>query len=126
VPERSSDTVRRAIEHLSSSGQASFLAVLKRFGPADPGPLSFPMAGWTLALDLPVGPPSLPALLDELDEMVLSGGGRVYLAKDARLSPETMRAMYPALDDFLKLKDRIDPEHRMTSDLARRLDLVGG
>jgi decaprenylphospho-beta-D-ribofuranose 2-oxidase len=126
VPEESSDTVRRAIEHLSSSGLASFLAVLKRFGPGDPGPLSFPMSGWTLALDLPVGPPSLPALLDELDEMVATAGGRVYLAKDARLSPETMRAMYPALDDFLRVKDRVDPEHRMTSDLARRLELVGG
>jgi decaprenylphospho-beta-D-ribofuranose 2-oxidase len=125
VPESSSETVRLAIEHLASSGLASFLAVLKRFGPSSPGPLSFPIPGWTLALDLPVGPGSLPHVLDGLDEMVLSGGGRVYLAKDARLSPEKIRAMYLELDDFRKVKNRVDPEHKLTSDLARRLDLVG-
>jgi decaprenylphospho-beta-D-ribofuranose 2-oxidase len=125
VPERSSETVRRVIEHLSSSRVASFLAVLKRFGMSSPGPLSFPMPGWTLALDMPIGPASLPRLLDDLDEMVLSSGGRIYLAKDSRMSPDTMRAMYPRLDTFLDVKNRVDPEHVLTSDLARRLDLVG-
>lgn len=124
VPESSSEFVRRAIEHLASSGLASFLAVLKRFGPSSPGPLSFPMPGWTLALDLPVGPGSLPHVLDSLDEMVLSAGGRIYLAKDARLSPEKIRAMYPELDAFREVKNRVDPDHKLTSDLARRLNLL--
>ena len=125
VPEGSSDTVRRVIEHLSSSRVASFLAVMKRFGPSSPGPLSFPMPGWTLALDMPIGTSSLPRLLDDLDELVLSSGGRIYLAKDSRVSPDKMKAMYPQLDVFLDVKNRVDPEHVLTSDLSRRLDLVG-
>jgi decaprenylphospho-beta-D-ribofuranose 2-oxidase len=125
VPDESVETVRRVIERLSSSRVTSFLAVLKRFGPASLGPLSFPMPGWTLALDMPIANTSLPRLLDDLDEMVLSSGGRIYLAKDSRVGPDTMRAMYPRLDMFLDVKNRVDPEHILTSDLARRLDLVG-
>jgi decaprenylphospho-beta-D-ribofuranose 2-oxidase len=125
VPERSSETVVAAVDLLSSSKVASFLAVLKRFGPANPSPLSFPLEGWTLALDLPIGSSKLPDILDQLDNLVLEAGGRVYLAKDARLSPEKFAAMYPRRNEFLALKERFDPEHRMSSDLARRLDLVG-
>jgi decaprenylphospho-beta-D-ribofuranose 2-oxidase len=125
VPDDAHETIVEAITRLSSSGVASFLAVLKRFGPANPGPLSFPMPGWTLALDLPVGPAALPQVLDDLDALVLEANGRVYFAKDARLAPEKVRAMYPRLDEFLEVKNRVDPHHQMTSDLARRLQLVG-
>ncbi len=125
VDDAHANTVVEAITRLSSSGVPSFLAVLKRFGAANPGPLSFPVPGWTLALDLPVGPRALPRVLDDLDEMVLEAGGRIYFAKDARLGPDKVRAMYPRLDEFLAVKHRVDPEDRLTSDLARRLDLVG-
>jgi len=125
VPDDAHETIVAAIARLSSSGVASFLAVLKRFGPANPGPLSFPLPGWTLALDLPVGPHALPGVLDDLDALVLEAKGRVYFAKDSRLAPEKVRAMYPRLGEFLEVKNRVDPHHQMTSDLARRLQLVG-
>ncbi len=125
VPDAAGDAIVAAISRLSSSRVPSFLAVLKRFGAATPGPLSFPMPGWTLALDLPVGPKALPGVLDDLDELVLDAGGRIYFAKDARLDPAKVRAMYPRLGEFLAVKDRVDPEHRMVSDLALRLQLTG-
>jgi len=125
VSDAHSDTVVNVIKRLSESGVASFLAVLKRFGGGNASPLSFPIAGWTLALDLPIGSPRLPKVLDELDDMVLAAGGRLYFAKDSRLSPEKAQLMYPRLDEFRKIKNRIDPEHKLTSDLARRLRLVG-
>ena len=125
VADHRSECVVRAIERLSSSGVPSFLAVLKRFGPANHGMLSFPVEGWTLALDLPVGPSALPGVLDDLDEMVMEAGGRVYLAKDARLTPGAARVMYPRLAEFDRVKSEVDPENVLTSDLARRLHLGG-
>jgi decaprenylphospho-beta-D-ribofuranose 2-oxidase len=123
VPDAGGDTVRRAIELLATSGVPSFLAVLKRFGPADPGILSFPIEGWTLALDMPVGPARLPGVLDRLDELVAASGGRVYLAKDARLDPRHLPAMYPRLPELAALRARLDPQGVLTSDLARRLGM---
>lgn len=115
------DGIKALLQKLSDSRRPSFLAVLKRLGAEGRGLLSFPVAGYTLALDLPIRDEGLFVLLNELDEIVLRYGGRVYLAKDARLSANSFRAMYPRYDEWLKIKNAVDPENKFSSSLSRRL-----
>jgi decaprenylphospho-beta-D-ribofuranose 2-oxidase len=119
------DVVPAALRLLRASRVPTFLGVLKRFGPGNPGPLSFPMEGWTLALDLPMGAADLRGALERLDDLVAEAGGRVYLAKDSRLSPQHFSAMYPRSPEFAAVKDRVDPTGILQSDQSRRLGLTG-
>ncbi|WP_211301309.1 FAD-binding oxidoreductase [Murinocardiopsis flavida] len=123
VPFGEEDALRRIVGRLAAEGAASFLAVLKRFGAATPAPLSFPMPGWTLALDLPAELPGLARLLNALDEQVLGAGGRIYLAKDSRAAADAVHAMYPRLAEWHAVRTRADPAGVLTSDLSRRLML---
>lgn len=118
--------LRLILTRLARAGCGSFLSVLKRLGDAGAGLLSFPMAGYTLALDIPWRGDRTRALLAELDELVIDHGGRVYLAKDACLSPASFRAMYPRFAEWWRIKQRLDPEGRFSSSLSRRLQIEEG
>jgi len=124
VPFGEEVALRSVIERLSGSGVASFLAVLKRFGPGNPAPLSFPAAGWTLALDVPARASGLADLLHELDDLVIDAGGRHYLSKDALLTPEIVRRGYPRLAEWQAVRQSVDPTGVWVSDLSRRLALT--
>ena len=111
------------LERVASSGRGSFLAVLKLFGPAGEGPMSFPMEGYTLALDFPLQG-GTAALLDALDDIAHRHGGRVYLAKDARCAPERLREGYPRLGAFEAVRaEAAGAPPRFASALSRRLAL---
>ncbi len=123
VPFGAEPTLRASLERISHARAPSFVTVLKRFGPGDDGYLSFPMAGWTLALDFPARTPGLARLLNALDDEVLAAGGRVYLAKDSRIAAGTLAGMYPRLPEFRAVRAELDPGGVMASDLSRRLGL---
>lgn len=100
-----------------------FLSVLKRMGESSGGLLSFPMPGYTLAIDFPMRD-GLLEVLEKLDRIVIEAGGRLYLAKDARMSADTFHATYPQLARWQEVKARVDPKGLLQSDLARRLKMM--
>ena len=123
VPDSASGLVRTTLEALRRIGAPSFLTVLKRFGQGNPGPLSFPMPGWTLAADVSAAVPGLFNLLDQLDEQVAEAGGRLYLAKDSRQSAKMLERSYPRLHEWRQQRALLDPRGVFSSDLARRVKL---
>lgn len=124
VPDEAESVLRSIIEQLSAHRLPIFMTVLKRFGPGNPAPLSFPSAGWQLAVDIGVARAGIARLLDRFDDMVLDAGGRHYLAKDAILSPEAFRRGYPELDAWRATRHRVDPTGIWASDQSRRLRLT--
>ena len=110
------------LETIAASGQAAFLAVLKRMGKSDDAPLGFALDGYCLALDLPMTPQTVE-FCQQLDAITVAAGGRVYLAKDATTTPENFRRMYPRLPDFEAAKRHLDPDDRFASSLSRRLKI---
>jgi len=113
------DVLGELLERISTRGNASFLAVLKKLGNGD-GIMSFGLAGYTLALDFPMTA-TIMDFLDELDRLVVAAGGRLYLAKDARQSRATFEAGYPALQRFNEIRRSLDPSGRIQSRLSQRL-----
>lgn len=123
VPDASAaQTIDSVLSRTRKVGVGSFLSVLKRTGPANRNPLSFPLSGYTLALDFKYHPDLLP-LLDMLDDVVSEAGGRVYLAKDARLSQEHFRRMYPHWELFAETRRALGAHQHFNSLQSRRLGL---
>ena len=107
---------------ISDKGLGSFLAVLKVFGKQE-SIISFPREGYTLALDFPVKA-GLLEFLDELDQIVLRYGGRLYMSKDARMKPEILRQGYPGLERFKEIVRRYNPDGKIHSIQSDRLFLT--
>ncbi|MEM9010455.1 MAG: FAD-binding oxidoreductase [Pseudomonadota bacterium] len=123
VPEGDArEVLHTCLTEIAASGLAAPLAVLKRLGEGRGGMLSFPMAGYTLAVDLAARPAAHP-LAARLTARVVEAGGRVYLAKDALTDAASIAAMYPDLDAFRAAAEKLDPEGRFITDMARRLKL---
>jgi len=123
-PETARTGIVEALEALARERLPSFLAVLKSFGAASGGLLSFPRPGFTLAMDLPRVGPALARATARLDEIVLRHGGRVYLAKDATLGAGRVAEMYPDLPRFREVKAKVDPAGRFASSQSRRLGIA--
>lgn len=110
------------LQKISEAGLGSFLAVLKVFGRQD-SIISFPMEGYTLALDFPVRK-GLFTFLDELDKIVLKYGGRLYMSKDARMKPDILEAGYPSLPQFKSIIKKYNPNRKIVSVQSERLHLT--
>lgn len=123
VPRGAEPVIEAVLAALARAEVPCYLAVLKDFGPAGDGLLSFPMQGWTLALDLPRAAPGLLPALTRCDELVAEAGGRVYLSKDARMSAEMTEVMYERLGEWRQVRDRLDPDGLWQSDLGLRTGL---
>ena len=115
--------ITTVLEKISKQGKGSFLTVLKKFGEANENLLSFPRSGYTLTLDFK-NETSLFPLLDELDRIVLDHDGRLYLAKDARMSEAVFKASYPNWEAFMAIKAKVDPHNRFASLQSNRLGLT--
>ena len=121
VPNEAAHLVPRTLEALRKVGAPSFLTVLKRFGPSNPAPLSFPIPGWTLAADVPAAVPGLLEVLDQLDGEVAAAGGRLYLAKDSRQSAKMMENSYIRLPEWKQNLVLMNQTPKFFSDIAERL-----
>ena len=115
--------VSEILKKVSESGKGPPLSVLKKFGEGNENYLSFPLNGYSLAMDFK-NEKSLFPLLSELDEIVLAHGGRLYLAKDARMSEDVFKKSYVNWEKFQAIKSQVDPHNVFASLQSSRLGLT--
>ena len=124
VPEAAKGQIKTMMQEIAGAGLASPLAVLKRMGPGRAGYLSFPMEGYTLAVDFP-NRGRAGGLIGRLIDMTAEAGGRIYFAKDSLARAEQIGAMYPDLGKWQAAVAKADPGGIFETDMTRRLGLRG-
>lgn len=88
LPEETGVTgMEKMLSEIVRSQGGSFLAILKRTRFENGNPLSFPMQGYSLALDAQATERNF-LLAKRLDNLLIELGGRIYLAKDALMSEQ--------------------------------------
>ena len=120
--EKSYDGLKEILEKISKSGKGSFLAVLKLYEEENKNYLSFPMKGYSLALDFKIEK-GIFELLNSLDEIVLKYGGRIYLTKDVRVSKETFEKGYPNIEKFRELRKKYAMSEKFVSLQSKRVGI---
>lgn len=123
VPDENREILFQILSLLKKHKVSSFLTVLKKFGQKGSGYLSFPMPGWTLAMDFASNSNNLSQVIQALDKLVINAGGRVYLTKDSTSSPDSIEIMYSDLEKWKSIKKKMDPSNFWQSDQSRRLNL---
>jgi len=122
--ETAEETLTEMLRRISKSGLASPLAVLKRTGGGTAGHLTFPIKGFTLALDF-ANASGAEELVRGLNRLTANAGGRIYFAKDSLATPEDVAGMYPEMADWQKIAGTADPNRSFETDLTRRLKIRG-
>ena len=120
--EKSYDGLKEILEKISKSGKGSFLAVLRLYGKENENYLSFPMKGYSLALDFKIEK-GIFELLNSLDEIVLKYGGRIYLTKDVRVSKESFEKGYPNIEKFRELRKKYAMSEKFVSLQSKRVGI---
>ena len=122
LPDESLPELRAMVEMIAASGFASPLAVLKRLSAGAAGMMSFPMQGYTLAVDF-CESEQARQLIKQLNAATLAAGGRIYFAKDSLATEAEAKAMYPDWAAWAAEANKADPAHKFETDLTRRLGL---
>ncbi len=120
--EQSFEGLKEILAKISDSGKGSFLAVLKLYGQENENYLSFPMEGYSLALDFKIET-GLFEFLNTLDEAVVKYGGRIYLTKDVRVSKETFESGYPQCDKFREFRREHKMDRKFSSLQSKRVKI---
>lgn len=120
--EKSYDGLMEILNEIQKSGKGSFLAVLKLYGKENENYLSFPMEGYSLALDFKIEK-GLFELLDRLDKLVVKYGGRIYLTKDVRVKKEIFEVGYPKIEEFRKIRKEYEMDKKFNSFQNKRVGI---